>query len=590
MATRGHVLVLDGNRVPALDIVRSLGRAGISVTVGAVDQGAIAFRSRFCRGREIYPDPSKDADAFIAWLEEAIGRLGCELVMPVTDLTVVPISRNFSRLRALCAIATEPFEKLQVVTDKLKTLAVAQQVGVPCPATVVVRDEPDLERHLSALTFPVVGKPMASSTWSAAGYSSWSVFYALDAAELRREVAKCVPACPVLLQEYRAGTGVGVEVLARSGEILQAFQHQRLHELPLTGGGSTYRVSVPVDGRLRDYASRMMAAIGWTGVAMVEFKVNEASGEIALMEINGRFWGSLPLSSRAGMPFAPDLFAMLVRGTTPPPRDYTAGVRCRKLRDDIEWFKEAVALDANHPHVAAGLLPTIPARRLLADALRLMSPRDRYDVQLLSDPVPGLCDLRDIVITQLKMARRKVAAVRRQAASAWYRRRNRSRLAGRMRDAERVLFVCYGNVMRSPFASAYFAHRGAAGRQNVEVASAGFFERTGRPADARAVSAGRRWGIDLSSHCSRRLDNELVAWADLILVMDWPNLAALRRSYPAAAGKTYLLGCIGGDAAGDVEIRDPFDGPYEATERTYVRIADAIDRFVAFGRRAEAQP
>jgi protein-tyrosine-phosphatase/predicted ATP-grasp superfamily ATP-dependent carboligase len=585
MATRGHVLVLDGNRIHTLDIVRSLGRAGLSVVVGAVDEHALAFRSRFCHAREIYPNPAVDAAAFVAWLEDAIRRHRCDLVIPVTDLTVVPISKHLSRLRALCAIATEPFEKLEVVTDKLKTLDVAHEVGVPCPATVVVRDAGDLERHISDLAFPVVGKPMASSTWSPAGYSSWTVFYALNAEELRREVANCVPACPVLLQEYRAGTGVGVEVLARSGEILQAFQHQRLHELPLTGGGSTYRVSVPVDARLRDYASRMIAAIGWTGVAMVEFKVNEATGEVALMEINGRFWGSLPLSSRAGMAFAADLYDMLVHGKRPPARAYTAGVRCRKLREDLEWFKEAAALDANHPYVAAGLLPNISTGDLAADALRLISPLERYDVQLLSDPVPGLYDLRDVVIAQLKMVKRKALAARKLVASAWYRLRNRSRLAGRVRDAERVLFVCYGNIMRSPFASGYLAQRGAAGRHGMQARSAGYYERTGRPADERAVAASQQWGVDLSSHRSRKLDEDLVAWADLILVMDRPNLTAVRRSYPSAAAKTYLLGSFGSDAVADVEIADPFDGPYEATERTYVRIADAIDRFVTFGRR-----
>ena len=194
MATRGHVLVLDGNRVPALDIVRSLGGAGLTVTVGAANGDAIAFRSRYCRGREIYPDPASDAEAFVAWLEAAIPRLGCELVIPVTDLTVVPMSRSFSRLRALCAIATEPFETLQLVTDKLRTLDLAREADVPYPATAVVRDGADLDAVITSLTFPVVGKPMASSVWSEAGHSSWSVFYALDAQELRREVARCVPA------------------------------------------------------------------------------------------------------------------------------------------------------------------------------------------------------------------------------------------------------------------------------------------------------------------------------------------------------------------------------------------------------------
>ncbi len=589
MARRGHVLVLDGDKVHALDIVRSLGRSGVRVTAGAARPDALAFTSRFAAHRELYPDPAANPAAFIEWLETAIGRIGCELVIPVTDLTVVPVSTNLTRLRHLCAVATEPFDRLQLVTDKSRTLELARLVGVPCPVTVVVSDERGLDHHAGALTYPVVCKPMASSVWTGSGYHGLQVFYALDEEELRREVARRLPACPVMLQEYRRGHGVGVEVLARNGEIVQAFQHRRLHELPLTGGGSTYRVSTPVDPLLHDYSVRLLAAIGWTGVAMVEFKVDGSNGEAVLMEINGRFWGSLPLSSRAGMNFAVDLYEMLVRGTVPAKRSYAPGVRCRKLRDDLEWFKEMIRLDAAHPYVQKGLVRKVSGRALLAEIARLFWPADRYDVQTISDPAPGLRDLRHAAATQTATIRKQAAAVRSRLRSIAYRIRTRARLAGQARAARKVLFVCYGNIMRSPFASGYLALRGVAGRERRQVRSAGFYERIGRPADARAVAASRQWGVDLSSHCSNRLDEDVVAWADLILVMDHRNLAALRRLYPTAAGKTYLLGSFGGDIAADVEIGDPFDGPYEATERSYVQIAAAIDRFVTFGARAEAQ-
>jgi predicted ATP-grasp superfamily ATP-dependent carboligase len=269
----GSALVLDGHKVHALDIVRTLGRAGISVAVGASHADAIAFGSRFATRCEVYPDPALDAEAFVGWLAAELGKGSCDLVIPVTDVTVIPISRNLERLQRFCAIATPPFDVLEQVTDKRRTLDVARRVGVPHPATVVVHDVGGLER-LGSWRFPVVCKPMTSGVWSATGYVGMQVFYALDEQELRREVSRCLPTCPVMLQEYRRGAGVGVEVLARDGVILQAFQHQRLHELPLTGGGSTYRMSVPVDPMLLDYASRLLAAIGWTGVAMVEFRID----------------------------------------------------------------------------------------------------------------------------------------------------------------------------------------------------------------------------------------------------------------------------------------------------------------------------
>lgn len=589
MATRGRALVLDGHRVHALDIVRTLGQAGITVSVAASHADAIAFSSRYASRCEVYPDPAVNADEFLDWLERLLAKGECDLVIPVTDVTVVPISRNLARLQRFCAMAAQPFEVLEQVTDKRRTLDLARRVGVPCPATVVVHSEAELDRHASGLRFPVVCKPMASGVWSAHGYVGLQVFYALDEQELRREVARRLPTCPVMLQEYRRGAGVGVEVLARDGKILQAFQHQRLHELPLTGGGSTYRTSVPLDPVLLDYAGRLLGAIGWTGVAMVEFRVDVESGDVALMEINGRFWGSLPLSSRAGMAFAADLFDMLARGATPASRPYRSGVRCRKLRDDVEWFKEAWKLEPAHPYVRAGLISMIPRTRLCADAMGLLSPREHYDVQVLSDLRPGLRDLRDTVVAQLVTVRKRVRSMQSKVHSALYRVRTRARLVPQARAARNLLFVCYGNIMRSPFASGYLAVRGGAERRNLQARSAGYYDRTGRPADARAVAAGRRWGVDLSSHSSRKLDEDLIAWADLIFVMDRPNLAAVRRLYPDAAGKTYLLGSLDADAP-DVEISDPYHCPYEATEHTYVRIAGAIDRLVACGGSAEVRP
>jgi glutathione synthase/RimK-type ligase-like ATP-grasp enzyme len=107
-------------------------------------------------------------------------------------------------------MAAESSDKLRIVCDKNQTLELAQLVGVPCPATVVVHDAAELDRHAARLSFPVVCKPLTSSVWSASGFVSRTVFYALDRGELRREVSKALAAGPVMLQEYRKGIGVGV--------------------------------------------------------------------------------------------------------------------------------------------------------------------------------------------------------------------------------------------------------------------------------------------------------------------------------------------------------------------------------------------
>ena len=77
----------------------------------------------------------------------------------------------------------------------------------------------------------------------------------------------------------------------KSGEVLLAFQHVRLHEPP-RGGGSSYRMSTALTPELLDASVRLLKSVDYTGVAMVEFKVDPKTGRWALMEVNGRFWGS----------------------------------------------------------------------------------------------------------------------------------------------------------------------------------------------------------------------------------------------------------------------------------------------------------
>jgi protein-tyrosine-phosphatase len=140
----------------------------------------------------------------------------------------------------------------------------------------------------------------------------------------------------------------------------------------------------------------------------------------------------------------------------------------------------------------------------------------------------------------------------------------------------RLLFVCTGNICRSPMAEG-LALRAAADRgRDIEVASCGTHDLDGAPADKHAVAVCAEIGVDLGAHASRQVDAELVAWADYILVMEYAHVEAVRDEFPDARERLMLLGTLGGT----MEIADPYGGWRYQFRRSRDEIKRCVEAFV----------
>lgn len=139
-----------------------------------------------------------------------------------------------------------------------------------------------------------------------------------------------------------------------------------------------------------------------------------------------------------------------------------------------------------------------------------------------------------------------------------------------------LLFVCSGNLCRSPVAEALFRTRLASAGREIAVASAGLIALPGESADETICLAAARRGLDLSGHRSRPLDPALLRWADLVMVMEDEQRRLLRSLVPEATGKVVLLG-----RWTEGEIPDPFGMGPDAAEAACDRIADAAEAWLA---------
>jgi len=144
------------------------------------------------------------------------------------------------------------------------------------------------------------------------------------------------------------------------------------------------------------------------------------------------------------------------------------------------------------------------------------------------------------------------------------------------RDARHILFVCKGNVCRSPFAAGYARRRMPDG---VVVRSAGHLPRPARGCPPLAVEAARALGVDLGLHRSVALTDAMLREADVVFVFNDDDRWLLARRYPFARAKLVPLGRL--TTGGPLEIRDPHDGEAEDFARTYEVIRRALDRAIA---------
>jgi protein-tyrosine-phosphatase len=368
----------------------------------------------------------------------------------------------------------------------------------------------------------------------------------------------------VSAQQGSDGQLVGVGLLLDEGEPLLAFQYVHVHE-PLPGTRGTYVKSVPLTPELLEATLELMRAIAFTGVAAVEFRLEPATHSSAAIDVNAHFSGSLPLALAAGVDLPMGLFGLLVDGATPEPYGYRTGVHSRNLSGDMVWLLSNVR--------ASGYDPTLTTRLLRDTAFELirnvLRRREHFDAFSIDDPLPLVVESGQTLRKGIKLLQRR--ARRRLAASTLLRRRLARGAVRAVRDADTVLFVCVGNICRSPFAE----RRARALGIFSEVASAGHDASEESHSPPLAIKAAKDWDVQLAPHRSRRLVEAQVQAADVVFVFDEDNEQRFIDRFPFARDRVHYIGAL--REHGPLIVDDPFGGDLGVFERTYAEIEAALN-------------
>jgi len=325
------ILVTDGEQRAALAIVRSLGIAGHEIHVASETGRSISGASRYARVENRVPPPLTNLEGNFSEIRRLIVRFGIDLLIPVTEASLLSILPRQKSLPCLVPFSTA--DAFNRVSDKRGMAEIAREIGIAVPESTVVLSAEEVDLLSLAAGETYVLKPSRSVE----GGRKLSVSYAVGTESVSSALQRLRPeAFPVLVQERIQGPGAGVFLLIWDGELRAIFGHRRIREKPPSGGVSVVRESAEMDPTLVESALQLMRYVGWQGVAMVEFKIDSDSGVPYLMEINGRFWGSLQLAIDAGVDF-PRLLVDAALGHPPQPMPaYEAGVRTRWELGDLD--------------------------------------------------------------------------------------------------------------------------------------------------------------------------------------------------------------------------------------------------------------
>jgi predicted ATP-grasp superfamily ATP-dependent carboligase len=384
-----RILVLDGNQNQAVACVRSLARQGHVVRVGESSAWSKAGWSRYSSGSFRYASPPTDPQSFVSDVVAEAGKQSGTLVLPTTETTTLLISAHRERLTAVNARFVLPAHvDLLRAVDKSQTTALAQSVGLAIPNTYSASSMDEVRDVSTQIQFPVVLKPKTSQEESRQGSmrATGRPRYARNADELLKAFADMQRICSaVLIQEFVEGTGTGYFALMNHGELRAEFAHRRIRDVHPTGSGSALRESILPTPQIREASLAMLRALNWHGVAMIEFRLR-ADNVPVFLEINGRFWHSLPLACYAGVDFPALLAKMAECGDVDPPPTYKVGVQCRWLVGD---FRHLIEVWKGRPPGYPGEFP-----RRLPTLLAELTPKPGmfHDNFVWRDPLPEFGD------------------------------------------------------------------------------------------------------------------------------------------------------------------------------------------------------
>jgi predicted ATP-grasp superfamily ATP-dependent carboligase len=301
VATSQVDVLVIGNYRQTLTAIRSLARANYGVIVGRSEPSTFTQYSRYIREIWEHPDIDCDGEEFMAALSTfAASRTAPFFIFPIGERELSVLARHFPELPAAMVVMPDPATVFTCL-NKVAFYKLATKLGLPVPEFCLAESMQEVMAKAEGIGFPCVVKPV-SSLADFRGQKA-VVLYSRD--QLPQKLPSWPPGhASLIVQKFSSGLRYNCHFLADEGEILAYFEQRVLRtDRPDYTGYGVDGEAVPPTSLLKDLTSRLIGALGYSGLGCVQFLVDEVRGTTSLLELNPRLDATCAVPYHCGYDF-----------------------------------------------------------------------------------------------------------------------------------------------------------------------------------------------------------------------------------------------------------------------------------------------
>ena len=380
------VVVLSSGAASSTAFLRSLGRRGVHTIAASERANTPAFWSRYCDESVRVPSPAEDLLGYKDALLSLAARSDVRTIVPVREVDVYVLSKYRSAFAGHVTPLWPSLETLRMVHDRIALADAAEAASVSDPNTrsldrVDSWDRPSVikARYAVLADAYVPSLPAGESREMGKPYFP-AVGVTPDRATITAELGH-VP----IVQDHVTGTEYSFRALYDRGTAIVTAQKRGVRGFKYARGPSVYHRSV-ADPRIEEAGRALLDAIEWHGPAEVSFVREAGTGDLYLLEVNPRFWATLPCDINAGVDFPHHYWGLATGDPVRADEGYAAGTGTHLLRGEFSYLYSV--LTGEHAYVER---PRV--RDALGDVLGSIVAEPSFDLFSMTDPGPFIGDV-----------------------------------------------------------------------------------------------------------------------------------------------------------------------------------------------------